>query len=124
MGYKQTAQITIQMDDLGTDGNGLAFFVKIQNPKLLTWGQKMESAKFAVPEGKVLTPEETKEQLKGMQEYVFGFIKSWNLIDLETEAPLTLDSPAVLNKVPSEVVERILAAFKKEQEQAADEQKN
>lgn len=124
MGYLNTAQITISMDDMGTDNNGLAFYVKIQNPKLLTWPQKMESAKFAVPEGKVLTPEETKEQLKQMQEYVFGFIKGWNLIDIETEQPLTLDSPAVLDRVPSEVVERILGAFKKNQEKQAEETKN
>ena len=124
MGYKMTAKIRIQFDDMGTDLNGLPFYVEIQNPKLLTWPQKMESAKFIVPEGKILTPEETKEQLAQMQEYVYGFIKGWNFIDIDTEAALTLESPAVLGKVPSEVVERILKEFKKNSEEQEQQTKN
>lgn len=120
MGYKNTAKIRVDLSDLGTDNQENPFFAEIQNPKLLTWPQKMEAAKFAVPKDKVLTPEETAEMTKGMKEYVFGFIKSWNLISLVDEQPVKLESPAALDLVPSEVVERIMAEFGKQEE----EQKN
>jgi hypothetical protein len=124
MGYKVTAQLTIDLSDLGEDQNGTPFFVKIQHPRLLTWDQKMESAKFQVPEGTVLTPEQIKERSADMKNYVRSFIKAWNLLDMDTEQPLAVTDGTALDKVPGEVMERILMEFQKQAIQQNDETKN
>lgn len=124
MGYKVTAQLHIDLSDIGEDQNGTPFFVKIQHPRLLTWDQKMESAKFKVPEGTVLTPEQIKEQSNDMKSYIKSFIKAWNLLDMNTEQPISIADGTALDKVPGEVMERILLEFQKYAVKQDEETKN
>ena len=114
MGYKFTNKVRIDLSELGTDNNGNSFYVEIRNPKLMTWEQKMEMGKFGVAEGQVLTPEETAERGKMMQEYAQKLILSWNLIDMENEQIIPFNAEDALKKVPSEVVEKIFAQFNQE----------
>lgn len=114
MGYKVTARLKIDLSDIGTDNNGVPFFVEIKNPKLMTWEQKMDMSKFGVAEGQVLTPEETAIRGKMMQEYAQKIITSWNLLDMSTDQPIPFNDSSALSKVPSEVVEKIFASFKPE----------
>lgn len=114
MGYKFSNKVHIDLSELGTDNNGNAFFVDIRNPKLMTWEQKMEMGNFGVAEGEVLTPEKVAERANLMRDYAQKLILSWNLIDMETEQPLTYNAENALSKVPSEVVEKIFAQFQQE----------
>lgn len=114
MGYKFTNKVRIDLSELGTDNNGNAFYVEIRNPKLMTWEQKMEMSKFGIAEGQKLTPEETAERGKMMQEYAQKLILSWNLIDMETEQSIPFNDQDALKRVPSEVVEKIFAEFAKQ----------
>lgn len=115
MGYLLTNKVRIDLSDLGTDNNGNPFFVEIRNPKLMTWEQKMEMSKFGVAEGEVLTPEKTAERGIMMQDYAKSIILSWNLLDMETEQPISITSEDALKRVPSDVVERIFAEFRKQE---------
>jgi hypothetical protein len=116
MGYKFTNKVRIELGELG-DNMGTPFFVEIKNPKLMTWEQKMEMSKFGVAEGEILTPEQTAERGKMMEEYAQKLILGWNLLDMTTEQPITPSSEGALSKVPSEVVEKIFAQFNQEDQE-------
>lgn len=124
MGYKVTARLRIDLGDLGEDQNGVPFFVEIQHPRLLTWPQKMEAAKFQVPEGKTLTSEERQQQINDMVEYVRSFVKAWNLLDMDTEQLVTLTDEKAFEKIPGEVVERVLMKFQEFTGKQDEETKN
>lgn len=113
MGYKFTNKVRIDLGELG-DNNGTPFFVEMKNPKLMTFEQKTEMSKFGLVEGEVLTPEKAGERFKLIQEYAQKLILSWNLLDMETEQPIPFNAEDALKKVPSEVVEKILAQLQQE----------
>lgn len=110
MGYKTKATIDIPLGDLG-DNNGTPFFVKIKNPRMLTFGKKSEFAKFA----KV---EKDEEKAAAMKKVAQDFIVAWNLLDIETEEPVSPTQADVFDHVPSEVVEAIFKSFAPQQDEA------
>lgn len=109
MGYKVQAKNRIDLSDLG-DNNGTPFFVEIRNPRLLTFNEKIQFAKIAKIEDDI-------ERTKAMTEHVQGLIVSWNLIDQETEQTVNPKDENAFDRVPSEVVEKIMAEMKPKQDE-------
>lgn len=114
MGYKVKTTIDIQLGDLG-DNNGTPFFVRIKNPRMLTFEEKSAFAKLAKLES-------DEEKAKAMQEVAKSFIVAWNLLDKDDESLVVNPTDEnALERVPSEVVEAIFKAMVPQQD---DETKN
>lgn len=103
MGYKAKTTIRVDLSDLG-DNNGTPFFVEIKNPKMMTFGQKLELGKSALIEDQA-------KKLDAIKGVVGSMITAWNLIDIETEQPVDVKAENALDRVPSEVVEKIMLSI-------------
>ena len=110
MGYKAKTTIDIPLDDLG-DNNGTPFFVRIKNPRMLTFEEKSAFAKLAKIES-------DEEKAKAMQDVAKSFIVAWNLLDKEDEVlSVNPTDENALGRVPSEVVEAIFKAMAPHQDE-------
>lgn len=111
MGYKQRPTVRIDLSELG-DNNGTPFFVEIKNPKLLTYDEKMKFALVAKDikdaNGNISINQDTVNSLKDVAK---SYITAWNLIDCETEQPISPTTEDALSHVPSDVVEAIQKAI-------------
>lgn len=136
MGYTKQATKRLSLADLGTDEQGNPFFVDIANPAMLPYGRKMYAMKFAKlfsgDSRKLLqevrnTQDETVQDelgqqlmsnmdadsvdqiIDGMKDWAKSLILAWNLIDMVTGKPVDLKDADALDRVPGEVVERVVA---------------
>lgn len=112
MGYKVQPKIRIDLGDLG-DNNGTPFFVEIKNPKMMSFEEKKQFAKFSKLESE-------EEQVLAMKEVTKDLIIAWNLLDMETEQPLNphniFNGKDPLDCVPSDVVTAIFKQFTPKQD--------
>lgn len=108
MGYRLKPKIKIDLSELG-DNNGEPFFAEIKNPRMLTFEEK---AAF----GEVALIEEAKKRAAAMVEVARELVIAWNLLDMESELPVSLIEPECFKHVPSLVLEAIFVEIGKKDE--------
>lgn len=122
MGYTQPKSIRVDLAHLGNN-NGVPFFVDIKNPKMMSLEEQLDlaaqSSQFQ-EDGNRMDAEKKQKLIAQIR----GMISSWNLTDMETDAPVSVEDPDAFKKTPGEVVAAINKAIVENAKKASDEQKN
>lgn len=118
MGYSQKYRPTVNIDlsDMG-DNNGVPFFIEIKNPKFLTFEEKTANSDISK-----ITDE--KEKKKAMKNLAQSYIVNWNLLDKESEQPVSYSVADAFDHVPSEALEIIMKTIGKSFNEGNEEIKN
>lgn len=116
MGYKQKPTIKLNLGELG-DNNGTPFFVSIKNLKMLPFSKTIELSKMSRLQ-KVGDEAITDEQKKELSDFIRSLVVSWNLIDMETEQPVSPQDENALDRVPWEVVTEIFKGLSGSQDES------
>jgi hypothetical protein len=119
MGYNKKRTTHIDLSEFGTDGAGNGFFANIVDMKSMTLAEKMRY----VQTGRTASAD-LNQWTEEMTALLPDFVIAWNLIDMNTEEPLSPKDEGAFNRIPGDVTDKILKEISAVKVKDAEEVKN